>query len=470
MGIGRGLVTSRLTFALVAVLVLAHPAMLSAVEPLKSPPLLTKIPILSAVAVNPATVIGGTQQVAASVTLLQPAPASGATVTLQSSNPGVVAVPASVVVQPGATSATFVVLTRPVATNPNVVPGTVSVAVSGRIGGAPPKTAILTVLPPALLSLTLDPASVTGGVGSAGSVTISGPAPAGGYVITLSSQNQAATVPSSVTVLAGANSATFPVTTRSVSTPTAGAIIAARGVFSTKTAMLTVQPPGVASVTLSNSFINNQYPTDGGYPINGEVKLTAPAPPGGATVQLHVTPTHATTPTYPCFPSPTFPATLQIPAGGTKKSFTIGTSAGSTSFTWAGNVPYTETANFDFHASFGGTTASKQTSIRTNRVVSLSVASASVKGGSSVQGTATLMDEAPPLPASCANVVRLASSNPLVAQVPATVAIPTGQKQIIFPITTSSVPQPIQVTILAYPSYGSGGNGAKEVTLTVKPN
>src|SRR6059058_512517 len=55
--------------------------------------------------------------------------------------------------------------------------------------------------PPAVSSLTLNPTSVTGGTqSSTGTVTLSGPAPAGGAQVMLSSSNAAASVPSSVTV------------------------------------------------------------------------------------------------------------------------------------------------------------------------------------------------------------------------------------------------------------------------------
>lgn len=68
---------------------------------------------------------------------------------------------------------------------------------------------------PTLSSLTLTPSSVRGGSSSTGRVTLSGAAPAGGAIVTLSSSNTSvATVPSSVTVAAGATSATFTVTTQ----------------------------------------------------------------------------------------------------------------------------------------------------------------------------------------------------------------------------------------------------------------
>ena len=65
-----------------------------------------------------------------------------------------------------------------------------------------------------LSSLTLNPSNVTGGNSSTGTVTLSGPAPAGGAQIVLSSSNTgAARAPSSVTIPAGATSASFTVNT-----------------------------------------------------------------------------------------------------------------------------------------------------------------------------------------------------------------------------------------------------------------
>src|SRR5256886_11644195 len=65
------------------------------------------------------------------------------------------------------------------------------------------RPATLTVNPAALLSLALNPTTVTGGGNSTGTVTLNRPAPAGGASVTLSSNNTAATVPGSVTVPAG---------------------------------------------------------------------------------------------------------------------------------------------------------------------------------------------------------------------------------------------------------------------------
>lgn len=83
--------------------------------------------------------------------------------------------------------------------------------------------------PPAvtLSSLTLNPTSVIGGLeSSTGTVTLSAPAPAGGATVALASSNGAASVPSSVTIPAGATSATFTVNTSIVIVATSATISA----------------------------------------------------------------------------------------------------------------------------------------------------------------------------------------------------------------------------------------------------
>jgi fibronectin type 3 domain-containing protein len=66
----------------------------------------------------------------------------------------------------------------------------------------------------ALTSLTINPTTVTAPNSSTGTVTLSGPAPANGISITLrSSDTRKATVPQTITVLAGQTSRTFTITT-----------------------------------------------------------------------------------------------------------------------------------------------------------------------------------------------------------------------------------------------------------------
>src|SRR5207248_9873129 len=103
-------------------------------------------------------------------------------------------------------------------------------------------------------------------------VTLSGPAPSGGAVVSLSSSNPgAAAVPSSVTVPAGAGSASFTVTTGAVAASTTVTISASFGGAS-RTASLTVTPPPVtlSALTLSpTSVIGGAQSSTGPVTLSG---------------------------------------------------------------------------------------------------------------------------------------------------------------------------------------------------------
>ena len=189
---------------------------------------------ISSLTLNPTTVSGGNSSTG-TVTLSASAPSGGTVVTLSSGNTSVATVPSGVTVASGSTSATFTVSTQTVTTT--------STAVITATLGSSSKQATLTVNPAGavtLSSLTLNPTSVSGGSTSKGTVTLSGAAPSGGVVVTLSSSNTSvATVPASVTVAAGQTSATFTVNTSRPSSNTSVTISAIyNGV--TKTASLTV--------------------------------------------------------------------------------------------------------------------------------------------------------------------------------------------------------------------------------------
>jgi trimeric autotransporter adhesin len=103
------------------------------------------------------------------------------------------------------------------------------------------------------LTLTLNPSSVTGGSTSVGTVTLTTPAPSGGDVVTLTSSNTAlAAVPGSVTVAAGATTATFNVNTSEVAFTTAVSISATYSNL-TQTANLGLAPAAMSQVA-SDTF------------------------------------------------------------------------------------------------------------------------------------------------------------------------------------------------------------------------
>src|SRR5206468_4061483 len=131
-----------------------------------------------AVHLAPAIIVGG-QSTTGKVTLPAPAPEGGVILTLASGDPTVATVPERIVIPAGAISADF-----PVATSP-VVPGrSVRIsAASGELSAA----ARLQVVEPALTALAFDPPRSVGGQPVAGRVTLSGPAPAGGMEVALTS-------------------------------------------------------------------------------------------------------------------------------------------------------------------------------------------------------------------------------------------------------------------------------------------
>lgn len=162
---------------------------------------------LSQFSLTPATVDAGAKSEGA-VRLAAPAPPSGVAVRLSSSD-GVAVVPASIMVPAGTLSATFTITTRLVAADTTA---TISVLV-----GADKRDAVLRVMapiprPPTLLSLELEPSVLRGGQSAQGTIRLTGPALAP-MTVTVRSSNPLATPPLTVTVLTGASSATFTVTT-----------------------------------------------------------------------------------------------------------------------------------------------------------------------------------------------------------------------------------------------------------------
>lgn len=166
---------------------------------------------------------------------------------------------------------------------------------------------------PNLSSLVLNPSSITGGQSATGTVTLTATAPSGGVVVTLSSANPAASVPSSITIPANSSSASFTISTTTVTTTTAGNITATYSGAS-KSATLTVNPPApaaISSLTLSPSTIV------GGSAATGTVTLTKAAPAGGIVVNL----------TSSNSIRAKVPATVLIPADALSQVFNITTTA-----------------------------------------------------------------------------------------------------------------------------------------------
>jgi hypothetical protein len=164
-------------------------------------------PAISSVGLNPSSVIGGIPSIA-TVTLNTTAPTGGVVVNVANDNTAVATLAVSTVTVPaGSNATTFTVTTIPVA-------ATATAHISATYTGGGTQSATLTVNPPTLSNLTLNPSTVTHPASSIGTVTISGAAPAGGFVVNLSSSDTTVgTVPATAMVLAGQASVNFTITT-----------------------------------------------------------------------------------------------------------------------------------------------------------------------------------------------------------------------------------------------------------------
>ena len=313
-------------------------------------------PGLSTLSVSP-TSVGGGANATGTVRLTGPAPAGGLVVALNSGNP-VASLPATATIGGGLSSATFPITTSPVTAS-------TPVALTATLGTVT-KTTTLTVAPPTLSRLTLSPTSVGGGKPATGTVTLTGPAPEAGLVVSLTSSNAAATVPETVTVPGSATTTTFPITTSVVTSTTSVSVRATFGTV-TKSATLSVKPTALSSVTITPTSIIS------GATATATVNLTGNAPASGATVQLaNSVPGAASA-----------PATVVVPAGSSSATFTVS----------AETVPVVTSVRIT--ATYAGLSKSVSFSVKPNTVTSLSFDPTTVTSGQRSTATVTLASPAP---------------------------------------------------------------------------
>jgi hypothetical protein len=265
--------------------------------------------------------------------------------------------------------------------------------------------------------VTFNPAAVTGGVGSTGTVTLATAAPAGGAVVTLTSNNNAAAVPTTVTVAANATTANFAIGTNAVAAATPVTVTATYNAVA-KTATLTVNPPAgpaaLAGVTMNPAAIVF------GSTSTGTVTLTAAAPAGGAVVALASSD----------WVSFTLPAAVTVPAGATTAQFTVFTSVGrSTTVITASYNGVNKTANL--------------TSVYPTVTAVVCTPNPVISGNTTVC-TVTMNGIMP-----ADTPVSVLSDQPFFAPASGWLTVPAGAASAQFPIPTTLVPEPITAHISA---------------------
>ncbi len=379
---------------------------------------------VSALSVAKSQVPGG-QNATGMISLTGSAPSGGVTVTLTNSDPTVASVPATVTVLAGSSSATFSVMGMSTATKRTTT-------ISAYLGGASSSVSVSAI--PWIASVSVFTASIESGTSATGTITLSTPAPIGGFTVALASSDTAMTIPASVTVLAGATSTTFVVSVGTVTTEHSATITATTGVES-KTTSVYLSPSTTATIkaiTLTPSSV-----VGGMASSIGVVTLTTKAPVGGLVIALSSANTGAATVT----------GSVTIKAGRTSTSFVVSTKAVTTS------------ASVAISATLGTSTKSANLTVRpAGGLASFSLNPTSVTGGDTSIGIITLDS------VSSSDITVTFTSNKAQAIPDTTVVIPAGSLSAAFSIDTTSVLVKTTATITV-----KVGTASKTANLTINP-
>ena len=384
-------------------------------------------PGAGSLAVNFATVSNGATETV-TVQLTGPAPAGGAVIALQSSDPAVAPVPATFTMAAGLAWDQF-----------RFQIGSVTVAeqvtLTASLNGTSASVGF-TANPPALKSLTLSPSTITGGAQPTLIVMLNGQAPSGGLTVNLASDSPTASPPATATVAAGDVSVSVNIPTSAVTANTLVTISATQGgtTLQAQVTLTPAQPPD--SLTLSQTTVS------GSAGVSGAVRLASPATTD-TSIQLSSSD-----------PAATVPHSVLIPQGAIAGGFFVDVTPVTTqtivtiSATAAG---VTKTAMLTLNPVGGGGGATLN---------SLTLNPTSIRGGRSTTGTVTLSAAAP----AGGVVITLSSSNTGLATVPASVTIPAGATSATFTVNTSSVSSTATVTIGG--SAPDGSQAAAALTVT----
>jgi hypothetical protein len=200
--------------------------------------------LLASVDINPSVLVGG-ESTRATVTLHEPAPAGGLTLSVTADDASAT-VPSTVTAAQGATSATFTITTKAVSSDVRI-----GVAVSA---GTSSLTTLMRITPLVTVkSLTVADARITGGNSTTGTVTLSAANTRGATVVSLESErNDDVRVPASITIASGSSTGTFTVETRDITADEETWIHARVGATTRRSVQVRVVPSkGTASGGLS---------------------------------------------------------------------------------------------------------------------------------------------------------------------------------------------------------------------------
>lgn len=387
------------------------------------------------------SVAASTQRVLLNVTLDQPAGSNGLAVPLVSSVPSALSVPASLQVLAGKTSAATWLTTGTVAS-------TTPVQISANMIGAYGAATVVVQPPPQLAGMTLatsGPVDATNPAVATVRLTAPSIVPVN---VAIGVLPFALTVPSFVTIPAGASSATFtaPATYPSQMTFPASAVLTARLGSTTLSApaVTVVKPPAPSSTASAPSIdaLGVSFLSGGGGAAFGAVTLSG-YPTGGATVALSSTSSqvHLRTPT-----------SIFVPAY--EKSALFVFDVDSVGAATAASIT----------ATVGGSTKTASFTIPPVAVQSLAFVTPDVYSWQPAAGVVTLAAPAP----SGGRVVSLATRevapSGYVLTVPSSITVAPGQSQASFSVSYGGFPRvPVDHPFSVYVVE----NSALSATVTV---
>lgn len=363
-----------------------------------------------AITLSQSVVRGGTT-VQAKIEILYPAPANGATITLQSENDVVAKFAADTVTIPAGQKIAMV----------NVRTFGVNLDTMVRLSAIyqnVERASNITVRVPTMASVNVTPSTFTGGNVVSGLVKTSGIAGTLGLVVALSDNSSAISMPATVTIASGRNTAPFVVTTYRTSLTITRTISATTPDAVTKTTTVTLLPvtTEVSSLTLNPAIV------EGGQPTTGTINLLNPAPVGGIDVKVSDTSSIISPPTL-----------VHFDAGEQTKSFTISTLEVGTQT--SGTVKATYDTRFK---------SATLVVTPTQRIESLNVTPVSIHGGFGGTMRIVLYSIAP-----SNGVTVTITDTSAAASLPGSVFIAAGRKFIDVPITTIPVNQNTPVRVRA---------------------
>jgi hypothetical protein len=380
---------------------------------------------LSSINLNPSVVTGGTSTTANTVTLGNPAPSTGASVMLTSSNPSVASVPATVALPEGATSTFFTITTSSVTSSAIVV-------ISSTYAGTTQTATLNVVAPVTVSSLQCSPTSLSPGAASTCTITLSAAAPAGGVSVAVSDNSAMLTTPASMGVAAGATSATFSATAGTISNGQAVTVTASLNGVSQNVTLNLIPPVSMSSLACSPASLGPNSSS------TCTVTLSNTAPTGGANVTLASTNLTLTV-----------PASVTVAAAATSATFS------ATTATISSDQSATVTATYN--SSSANTTVSLVASVL---VSSLACNPASLGPNSSSTCTITLTKAAP-----AGGAIVTLSDTSSAFTVPASVTAAAAATSVSFKATTAAISGDQNTTTTA--TYN--GSSANTIVSLVAP-